>query len=121
MARQFEVDKLERQRKWQDFVDEMKRAEAAGSAHMPTTGSAGQLTQEQEDELRKRIKQAHLRMEQDTADLEEAQEKYGLFAAALERVREGTGYDNLADVINLFERYEEDKFEKVGATNRVVR
>ena len=31
------------------------------------------------------------------------------------QVREATGYDDLQDVIDLFERYEEEKFAKVSA------
>ena len=53
--------------------------------------------------------------------LQTAQHKLAAFQEALAYIRTSTGYEQLPQVVELFNKYEEEKFEKLAAVNRMVR
>ena len=53
-------------------------------------------------------------MQKDRSLLQNAQAKLVVYKNAIQSVRDATGYDDLQDVVDLFERYEEEKFAKVS-------
>ena len=79
---------------------------------MHILSSSGPL-QAEEDELRKKIRRGATKMQRDRAALAAAEAKLAAYRAAVVRIREATGYDDLQDVVDLFDRYEEEKFAKV--------
>jgi hypothetical protein len=119
LSKQFELDKLERGQEWQLFSEAIEKANNEG---MPDSleGGSGLLTQEEEDQLRKKIRKGQMKMAKDRAVLQMAEQKLAAFSEALQYMRTATGYDNLQDAIDLFNRYEDEKFSKVGAANRMV-
>lgn len=119
IAKQFELDKLERGQEWQLFSDAIEKANNEG---MPgdLEGGSGLLTQEEEEQLRKKIRKGQAKMAKDRAILQMAEQKLSAFNEALHAIRTATGYENLQDTIDLFNRYEDEKFNKVGAANRMV-
>ena len=119
IAKQFELDKLERGQEWQLFSDAIEKANNEG---MPgdLEGGSGLLTQEEEEQLRKKIRKGQLKMAKDRAVLQMAEQKLAAFNEALAHIRTATGYENLQDTVDLFNRYEDEKFNKVGAANRLV-
>jgi hypothetical protein len=119
LSKQFELDKLERGQEWQLFSEAIEKANNEG---MPDSleGGSGLLTQEEEDQLRKKIRKGQMKMAKDRAVLQMAEQKLAAFSEALQYMRTATGYENLQDAIDLFNRYEDEKFSKVGAANRMV-
>jgi hypothetical protein len=121
IAKQFELDKLERQREWVLYSTAIEEANREGLAHDADGDANGLLTQDEEDVLRKKIRKGQLKMAKDRAILHAAQAKHAAFQEALMYIRTTTGYNNLQDVVDLFNKYEEEKFEKLGAVSRMVR
>jgi hypothetical protein len=119
IAKQFEIDKLERGQEWQLFSDAIEKANNEG---MPDAleGGSGLLTQEEEEQLRKKIRKGQLKMAKDRSVLQMAEQKLAAFNEALAHIRTATGYEDLQDTVDLFNRYEDEKFNKVGAANRLV-
>jgi len=113
VAKQFELDKLERGQEWQLFTEAIEKANNEG---MPDSleGGSGLLTQEEEDQLRKKIRKGQQKMAKDRAVLQMAEQKLAAFNEALNYMRRATGYDDLQDVVDLFNRYEDEKFNKVS-------
>jgi len=83
-------------------------------------GGSGLLTQKEEEALRKTIRKGQLKMAKDRAVLQMAEQKLAAFNEALTHIRTATGYEDLQDTVDLFNRYEDEKFNKVGAANRLV-
>ena len=119
IAKQFELDKLERGQEWQLFSDAIEKANNEG---MPDSleGGSGLLTQKEEEQLRKTIRKGQLKMAKDRAVLQMAEQKLAAYNEALTHIRTATGYEDLQDTVDLFNRYEDEKFNKVGAANRLV-
>jgi hypothetical protein len=117
VAKQFELDKLERGQEWQLFTEAIEKANNEG---MPDSleGGSGLLTQEEEDQLRKKIRKGQQKMAKDRAVLQMAEQKLAAFNEALNYMRRATGYDDLQDVVDLFNRYEDEKFNKVSEVMR---
>lgn len=61
-----------------------------------------------------------MKMAKDRTILSMAQAKLIAFQEALQQIRTSTGYEDLQDIIDLFNKYEDEKFNKVGAANRMV-
>lgn len=119
LARQFEMDKLERQEEWALFTEAIEKANKEG---LPDglEGGTGLLTQEQEEQLRKKIRKGQQKMAKDRAALAMAQTKLAAFSEALQHIKAATGYDAVDDIVSLFNKYEDEKFQKVQAANRMV-
>ena len=118
LAKQFELDKLERNREWALYTAAIDEANREGQPD--NLGSAGLLSNEENSKLRKKIRKGQLKMAKDRGVLMEAQAKHLAFQEALTYIRTSTGYENLQDVVDLFNKYEEEKFNKLGAANRMV-
>ena len=144
LAKQFEMDKLERQREWALYSAAIEEANDQGQA-VETGECTGLLTAEEEDALKKKIRKGHMKvrcggagcdslrrrlalpppshaqMAKDRGVLQAAQQKLAAFNEALAYVRTSTGYEQLREIVELFNKYEEEKFEKLGTVNRMVR
>lgn len=119
LARQFELDKLERQQEWALFSEAIERANKEGVPEHMAEGT-GQLTQEQEQALRLKIKKGQQKMAKDRAALIHAQHKHAAYSEALTHIKAATGYDAVDDIVSTFDKYEDEKFQKVQAANRMV-
>jgi hypothetical protein len=103
----------------QEYSAEIEKFNAQGTPEAEE--GTGTLTPEEEEALKKKIKRGNMKMAKDRAVLAMAQQKLAAFQEALQRIRTATGYDDLQDIIDLFNKYEDEKFNKVGAANRMVR
>lgn len=101
------------------FSEAIDKANLEGLPETLESGT-GLLTQEEEEALRKKIKRGQMKMAKDRAVLQMAEAKLKAFTEALQQIRTSTGYDDLQDIIDLFNKYEDEKFNKVGAANRMV-
>ena len=61
LAKQFEVDKLERQREWALYSAAIEEANREGHSAAAEDGT-GLLTAEEEDSLRKKIRKGHMKV-----------------------------------------------------------
>jgi hypothetical protein len=119
LARQFELDKLERQQEWALFTEAIDKANKEGMPENMAEGT-GLLSQAQEEELRKKIKKGQQKMAKDRAALTLAQQKLAAYVEALTHIKAVTGYDEVEDIVSTFNKYEDEKFQKVEAANRMV-
>ncbi|RYY31992.1 hypothetical protein EON62_05945, partial [archaeon] len=70
--------------------------------------------------MRRRISKLHERLVREKHATEMAERKKMAFAAALQRVQAGTGLANPLDVVNTFNRYEEEKFMNAGLVQQLM-
>lgn len=121
LAKQFELDKRERQEEWQRLTVQIEKATESASPRTPSARSGNSLLSPNEQEaLRKKIMRSQEKMQSDSDALEFAQQKQAVFSAALQHIKQSTGYGKIADVIALFNRFEEEKFRKAQAAQRLV-
>lgn len=81
---------------------------------------AGNLSPEQEQELKRQQQTALWQIAKDKTIYEKLQGRHKTFARAVEDIKDGTGYDDLADLVAQLKSYEEEKFAKVEAINHVM-
>jgi hypothetical protein len=103
----------------QEYTAEIDKFNAQGTPEAEE--GTGTLTPEEEEALKKKIKRGNMKMAKDRHLLATGQAKLAAFQEALHTVRTATGYEDLQDIIDLFNKYEDEKFNKVGAANRMVR
>jgi len=117
-AIELEKEKEVRTREWNEYTAEIDKFNAQGNPEAEE--GAGTLTPEEEEALKKKIKRGNMKMAKDRTLLSMAQQKLAAFQEALQTIRSSTGYEDLQDIIDLFNKYEDEKFNKVGAANRMV-
>jgi hypothetical protein len=98
----------------------IEEADREGQPSSVSTGVQG-MTKEQESDIRKKIRAGMLVMAKEKGVLLMAKAKVAAYNEALAFVRSQTGYEDLQDVIDLFNQYEQEKYEKLGAISRLVR
>lgn len=91
LAKQFEVDKLEREQEWAVCTAAIEAANVKGGPERVEVAS-GLLTQQEEDELRRKIKKGQQKMEKDRAQLQVRRGRAGTaFVFGLQRMRNYVG------------------------------
>ena len=120
LVKQFELDKFERQKEWTLYSQAIEEADKEGHPSSVSMGVQG-MTKEQEADIRKKIRAGMLVMAKEKGVLQMAKAKVSAYNEALAFVRSQTGYEDLQDVIDLFNQYEQEKYEKLGAISRLVR
>ncbi len=119
LVKQFELDKFERHKEWTLYSQAIEEADREGQPSSVSTGVQG-MTKEQESDIRKKIRAGMLVMAKEKGVLLMAKAKVAAYNEALAFVRSQTGYEDLQDVIDLFNQYEQEKYEKLGAISRLV-
>ncbi len=119
LVKQFELDKFERHKEWTLYSQAIDEADKEGHPSSVTAGVQG-MTKEQEADIRKKIRAGMLVMAKEKGVLQVAKAKVSAYNEALAFVRSQTGYEDLQDVIDLFNKYEQEKYEKLGAISRLV-
>jgi len=117
---QFMKDKLERKKEWELYTDAIEKADKEGLAgNMPTSMQG--MTKEEEESIKLKIRHGQLVMAKEKNLLLLSKSKIQAYNEALAFIRQQTGYEDLKDVIDLFNKYEGEKYEKLGAISRLVR
>lgn len=138
LAKQFELDKVERLQLFRQVTDELESLPATTVAQ-PTAGGAGGRSPKSsatgaaggagggeggvnsgEDALRKRVGKAQAKLAKDRFAIEQAHRKLAVFSSALRRIKASTGYSKSAEVATVFNRYEEEKFAKAQLAQRLM-
>lgn len=136
LAKQFEVDKVERLQLFRQVTEELESLPATTVAP-PTAGGAGGRSPKSsntgaaggaggeggnsgEDALRKRVAKAQAKLAKDRFAIEQAHRKLAVFSNALRRIKASTGYSKTAEVATVFNRYEEEKFAKAQLAQRLM-
>ena len=119
LVHHFELDRLERQKEWSLYTAAIEEANNEGILEVES-GPAS-LSKADEELLRKKIRAGQFKMAKDRQILQLAQAKVAKYNEALSFVRTQTGYDDLQEVVDLFNKYEEEKYEKMNAISRLVR
>jgi hypothetical protein len=136
LAKQFEVDKLERLQAFQQVTEELEAIPLGvapqesvmsktpkshtSSAMDPAAGGGAGGGGGGEDALRKRVAKAQQKLTKDRYAIEQAHRKLGTFSTALRRIKASTGYARTAEVSAIFNRYEEEKFAKAQLAQRLM-
>ena len=120
LVKQFELDKFERQKEWTLYSQAIDEADKEGHPSSVSMSVQG-MTKEQEADIRKKIRAGMLVMAKEKGVVQMAKAKVSAYNEALAFVRSQTGYEDLQDVIDLFNQYEQEKYEKLGAISRLVR
>lgn len=119
LIKQFELDKLERGKEWTLYSQAIEEADKEGQPSSVSQGMKG-MTKDQEQDIRKKIRAGMLVMAKERAVVQNAKAKVMAYNEALAYVRSQTGYPDLQDVIDLFNKYEQEKYDKLGAISRLV-
>ena len=119
LLKQFENDKMERNKEWQLYTSAIEEADKEGLASNMPLGIQG-MTKEEEAEIKKKIRHGQMTMAKEKNMLLLAKAKITAYNEALAYIRQQTGYEDLQDVVDLFNKYEEEKYEKLGAISRLV-
>lgn len=124
LAKQFEMDKIERGALFRQVSEDLEALPAttvaeSGSASGPRSPSTADPSGGK-DALRKRVSKAQGKLAKDKYSIEIAHRKLGVFSSALRKIKEKTGYSSTTEVINVFNRYEEEKFAKAQLAQRLM-
>jgi hypothetical protein len=119
LVKHFELDRLERQKEWALYTAAIDEANNEGTQDVDS-GPAS-LSKSDEEILRKKIRAGQFKLAKDRQILVLAQTKLARYNEALAFVRANTGYDDLNEVMDMFNKYEEEKYEKMTAISRMVR
>jgi hypothetical protein len=119
LVKHFELDRLERQKEWALYTAAIDEANNEGA--LDVDSGPASLSKSDEEMLRKKIRAGQFKLAKDRQILVLAQTKLARYNEALTFVRSLTGYDDLTEVVDMFNKYEEEKYEKMNATSRMVR
>ena len=119
LVKHFELDRLERQKEWALYTAAIEEANNEGA--LDVDSGPASLSKAEEEKLRKKIRAGQFKLAKDRQILVLAQTKLARYNEALSFVRAQTGYDELSEVVDMFNKYEEEKYEKMSAISRMVR
>ena len=95
-------------------------AQAQDSKDEGDVAGAGSLTQQQEEALKAQQQKSLWAIGKDRVLLDQLQARRDTFAAALDAVREQTGFSDLEELVGRMEEFEEQKFATVTAINKAM-
>lgn len=95
-------------------------AKAQDSKDEGDVAGAGSLTQQQEEALKAQQQKSLWAIGKDRVLLDQLQARRDTFAAALDAVREQTGFSDLEELVGRMEEFEEQKFATVTAINKAM-
>jgi hypothetical protein len=128
LAKQFELDKMERLQAFAAVSEDLEALPATTVAppespkdKKPGHAQGGKDGKDGEDNaLRKRVAKAQAKLSKDRYAIELAQRKLAVFSNALRRVKSATGYSKSTEVTAIFNRYEEEKFSRAQLAQRLM-
>eukprot|EP01138_Halocafeteria_seosinensis_P008766 gb/GECG01008960.1/.p1 GENE.gb/GECG01008960.1/~~gb/GECG01008960.1/.p1 ORF type:complete len:715 (+),score=143.29 gb/GECG01008960.1/:1-2145(+) len=77
-------------------------------------------SQETEEFLKNQQQECLMNINRDRKAIDKLSDTWKTFEEALETIKDGTGYESIDELIQQFEAYEDEKYSKVNAINRLM-